>query len=144
MRLFNNIEESNIKVLTRAGIELAFIMPTATGLEKSIMDATIPVRLFLYQRGLHDYAIQAQGPEYKKIIRAYIMHDYDFINSQASLYRPNTKKGDPRIWFTGLKKYAHANDILGVFASQNALYVLVIPPYMLGILSRQFIHGNRR
>jgi hypothetical protein len=124
MRAFNTLEENNIKLLTREGIELAFIMPTATGLEKSIMDATTPLRLFLYQRGIHDYEIQAQGPDHKQIIRSHIVRDYEVISSQASLYRPVTKKGDPRIWFTGLKNHAHPNDILGVFASGGELYVL--------------------
>lgn len=124
MRAFNELEENNIKLLTREGIEMAFIMPTATGLEKSIMDATTPFRLFLYQRGIHDYETQAQGPEHKQTIRAHIVQDYDFISSQASLYRPVTKKGDPRIWFTGLKNHAKPNDILGVFASGGELYVL--------------------
>jgi hypothetical protein len=124
MRKFNELEENNIKLLTREGIEMAFIMPTTTGLEKSIMDATTPFRLFLYQRGIHDYETQEQGPEHKQIVRSHIVRDYEVISSQASLYRPVTKKGDPRIWFTGLKNHANPNDILGIFASGGELYVL--------------------
>jgi hypothetical protein len=129
MRAFNELEENNIKLLTRKGIEMGFIMPTATGLEKSIMDATTSLRLFLYQRGMHNYETQSQGPEHKQTIRANIMKDYQFISSQASLYRPVTKKGDPRIWFTGLKNHAKPNDILGVFASSGELFVLNITQY---------------
>jgi hypothetical protein len=57
-------------------------------------------------------------------LRAEYELENGFISSQASLYRPITKNGDPRIWFTGLKKYANANDILGVFVFEMELYVL--------------------
>jgi hypothetical protein len=40
------------------------------------------------------------------------------------LYRPNTKKGDPRVWFKGLGTYANANDILAIIAFRRELYVL--------------------
>jgi hypothetical protein len=42
------------------------------------------------------------------------------------LYRPNTKKGDPRIWFKGLGSYSKSNDILGIIAFEGNLYVLNI------------------
>ena len=44
----------------------------------------------------------------------------------TSLYRPSTKKGDPRIWFKGLGAYANPNDILGIIAFESNLYVLNI------------------
>ncbi|MCY7331239.1 MAG: MvaI/BcnI family restriction endonuclease [Pseudanabaena sp. CAN_BIN31] len=124
MRLFNSLEEKNIKILTAENIEITFLMPTTTGLGKSIMDATAPFRLFLYERGIHDYGTQGQGAEHKKIISSYIGIDTGFVLSQASLYRPQTKNGDPRIWFTGLKKYTDSNDVLGIFEFNQELYVL--------------------
>ncbi len=48
------------------------------------------------------------------------------VISVASLYRPNTKKGDPRIWFKGLGSYSNANDILGIIAFEEKLYVMNI------------------
>jgi MvaI/BcnI restriction endonuclease family len=142
MRQFNSLEENNIKVLTAQNIDLAFLMPTATGLEKSIMDATTPFRLFLYQRSIHDYGTQGQGTEHKQFIRSSIATENGFISSQASLYRPITKKGDPRIWFTGLKKYADPNDILGIFEFGMELYVfnltkLNIEQILSGIINNQ-------
>ena len=50
-------------------------------------------------------------------------------NSTASLYRPNTKKGDPRIWFTGLKSSINADEILVVVAQTNKLYALNISAF---------------
>jgi hypothetical protein len=49
--------------LSRAGIEFATLIPTETGLAKSIMDATGPFREFLHASGYHCYATQFQGQE---------------------------------------------------------------------------------
>jgi hypothetical protein len=40
------------------------------------------------------------------------------------MYRPITKKGDPRIWFKGLTGYASPNDIIGLFDFEGKLYVI--------------------
>jgi hypothetical protein len=48
------------------------------------------------------------------------------LPSSASLYRPRTKKGDPRIWFKGLNNICHSNDILAIFHFENSLYVINI------------------
>lgn len=42
----------------------------------------------------------------------------------ASLYRPATKNGDPRIWFDGLKEYVHGNEALCIVALDKALFVM--------------------
>ena len=48
------------------------------------------------------------------MIPAIIHTGFKIIKSKASLYRPSTKKGDPRIWFYGLTKVADPNDIIGI------------------------------
>ena len=55
-----------------------------------------------------------------------MIDSYKVINSVASLYRPNTKNGDPRIWFKGLGNYSRANDIIGIIEFDGILYVLNI------------------
>jgi hypothetical protein len=141
MRPFNLLEEKNIKILTSENIEMSFLMPTATGLQKSIMDATAPFRLFLYERGIHDYGTQGQGADYKRLIQSHIATENEFISSQASLYRPITKKGDPRIWFSGLKKYAAPNEMLGIFELGMQLYVLNLTKLDIGkILSEAIVN----
>jgi hypothetical protein len=124
MRQLTDIELIRLKKLTENSIELTLIEPTATGLEKSIMDATSPVRVFLKERGVHDYEVQKQGPDNKAVLRSLIIHSSGIFNSSASLYRPNTKTGDPRIWFKGLSGYAKPNDILGIIVHNNILYVI--------------------
>ncbi|MBE0423536.1 MAG: MvaI/BcnI restriction endonuclease family protein [Lutibacter sp.] len=124
MRLLTNQEEEKLKVLTENSISLTLIEPTETGLKKSIMDATGTVRNYLKSKNFHDYNLQTQGPENKVIIDALIYEADSVLKSKASLYRPITKKGDPRIWFMGLTKYANPNDILALICFEDVIHVL--------------------
>lgn len=124
MRLLTSQEEEKLKVLTKNSISLTLIEPTETSLKKSIMDATGAVRNYLSKNNFHDYNLQAQGPESKIIVDA-LIYESDKVNkSRTSLYRPKTKKGDPRIWFSGLNKYSNANDILALIAFDEKLHIL--------------------
>jgi hypothetical protein len=124
MRLLTNREEEKLKVLTENSISLTLIEPTENGLKKSIMDATGTVKNYLRMNNFHDYNLQAQGPENKIIINA-LIYETDKVNkSRTSLYRPKTKKGDPRIWFSGLTKYSNPNDVLALIAFEGKLHIL--------------------
>jgi hypothetical protein len=126
MRQLTTIEINRIKLLTEKSVELCLIEPTGTGLEKSIMDATGSVRTYFKTNNIHDFELQKQGQESKVQITSFLISSDSLLNSVASLYRPNTKKGDPRIWFKGLGSYSKANDILGIIAFEGNLYVLNI------------------
>lgn len=126
MRQLTTLEINRIKLLTEKSVELCLIEPTGTGLEKSIMDATGSVRTYLKVNNIHDFELQKQGQECKIQINSFLISSDSLVNSVASLYRPNTKKGDPRIWFKGLGSYSKANDILGIIAFESDLYVLNI------------------
>jgi hypothetical protein len=126
MRQLTEIEISRIKLLTENSVELTLIEPTATGLEKSIMDATGSVRTYLKSKSIHDFENQKQGQDYKIQIASQLIFEDKLLSSVASLYRPNTKKGDPRIWFKGLGSLAKANDILAIVEYQKVLYILNI------------------
>ena len=114
MRKLTEAEQNKIKLLTKNQVSLTLIEPTETGLKKSIMDATGSVRNFLKSENIHDYDQQLQGPNHKIIIPTVIHTGYEAIKSQASLYRPVTKNGDPRIWFYKMTKIAEANDIIAI------------------------------
>lgn len=126
MRQLKTLEIERIKLLTEKSVELCLIEPTETGLEKSIMDATGSVRTYLRSQGIHDYELQNQGQDNKVQVASFLVSPNELVISVASLYRPNTKKGDPRIWFKGLGSYSNANDILGLIAFEGKLYVLNI------------------
>src|SRR5688572_12956990 len=124
MRQLTSTELKKVKLLTEKSVELTLIEPTATGLKKSILDATGPVRTYLLENNIHDYQIQLQGPDHKIFINAKLINPHEVINSMASLYRPETKKGDPRIWFKKLGGYTRPNDILGIIAFKGSLSVI--------------------
>jgi len=124
MRALSNQEEEKLKVLTENAVSLTLIEPTENGLKKSIMDATGSVRNYLRTNNFHDYNLQSQGPEHKINIDALIYNETSVLNSRTSLYRPKTKKGDPRIWFTGLTRQSNPNDILALICFEDKIHVL--------------------
>tara|TARA_R110002020_G_scaffold61545_4_gene165513 strand:+ start:264 stop:1451 length:1188 start_codon:yes stop_codon:yes gene_type:complete len=126
MRQLSKVEIERLKLLTEKSVEVTLIEPTATGLGKSIMDATGSVRAYLKEKEIHDFELQDQGQKSKILITSNLIGPDGLINSVASLYRPTTKKGDPRIWFTGLRGYALANDILAIIVFEGVLYVVNI------------------
>jgi len=126
MRLLTHIENEALKLLTEKGIEVTIIEPTKTGLQKSILDATAIVQSFLKRQNIHNYSIQKQGPEHKIILPTNFISLNKVTPTTASLYRPVTKSGDPRIWFKGLNNFANANDIIAIIAWKNELNLINI------------------
>ncbi|GAA1764461.1 hypothetical protein GCM10009712_11170 [Pseudarthrobacter sulfonivorans] len=100
-------------LLERAGVEFGTFRPSRTGLEKFILDATIPFRLFLQEAGAHQFDLQRPGSENKQKIPA-VLIDWTghAVESTASLYRPHTKRGDPRMWFGALPTIAEPGDLI--------------------------------
>lgn len=105
-------------------IPVAFLVPTQTGYDKSIMDATAPVRELLADSGVHDYVTQLQGPANKVVLEAYFVNADSVTQTTVSLYRPITKKGDPRIWFSDLKHYCHPYNVLALVVVNGIIHVI--------------------
>lgn len=125
LRPLTDTERRRIKRLTAESVDITLIQPTRTGLEKSILDATAPVRNFLRDRDIHDYELQGQGAtEHGVKIEAVLLNECSATHSTASLYRPKTKTGDPRIWFTKLPAYADPDDMLAITAHDSRLVVV--------------------
>lgn len=95
----------------------AFLVPTPIGLEKSILDATKPLRKVLRDLGVHDYDTQEKGPKNKRSLQAEIITDDGANKVQVSLYRPIAKDGDPRIWPYKLKQSAKPGNLLAFIPS---------------------------
>lgn len=113
-----------LRFFAEFGIEVGLLVPTATGLTKSIMDAHASLRDFLKDKRIHDYATQPQGQEARILIKASFITTTSIKESQASLYRPQTKAGDPRIWIYGLPNYAAAGNVVALLADRNELFVV--------------------
>jgi len=84
-------ESENLAALNSLGIESTLLFITATGLEKSILDATSTVRRFLQDRGVHNYASQRQGGKHRVKLKAIVFTGKGRTHTTISLYRPSTK-----------------------------------------------------
>ena len=126
MRPYNAFETKNVKFLVDKQIEFATIQITETGLKKSILDATAPVRAYFKEKNVHDYDLQLQGPEHKRIVDTYIMTETARFLTKTSLYRPVTKKGDPRLWVNKIRdiEFLRANDIFAIIAHKNIFFTI--------------------
>jgi hypothetical protein len=128
MRPLTAVEESNARLLQNATRDVTYLFPTATGLQKGIMDAIAPVREFLRRQDLHEFEGQGRGSVQHGVrIPAYLVLEGGLRTTTASLYRPKAKPGrdgDPRIWIYGLPEHAGPGDALALFAHQKELYVL--------------------
>jgi len=107
------------------GVEAAFFVPTENGLRKSIIDAHAEIRNFLKYRNVHNFDVQGQGR-----LDAGVSLDVTLLNSNSakvqkiSLYRPETKHGDPRFW-TNLRGFAVPNNLLAFLTdAQSNLFLL--------------------
>lgn len=127
VELFDDVVErvrQNKIELTSRGIDFSLFEPTKTGLEKSILDATQPVRSLFESTNFHDFGSQGQGKDQKVLKNAYFITPEESIKTTVSLYRPNTKKGDPRMWFSKLAKFAKPGDMVSIIVYQDDLYLI--------------------
>jgi hypothetical protein len=125
VRELTDLERANVAFLTANDVPHGLLEATATGLQKSILDATQPFREFLQAYAVHDFDRQAQGPDFKVVLPAKaITRELRVLESRASLYRPLTKQGDPRVWFKDLAQVVRPNDIFITVWSSGSFYVL--------------------
>jgi len=115
-----DISQASSTILN-AGYDVSFLVPTPTGLEKSILDAHESLRSFFKRTELHDYSLQEQGE--KKLVNAEFITSNEIFPIKVSLYRPSTKKGDPRIWVYGLNKLVSKWNLLALVVVDRQLYI---------------------
>jgi hypothetical protein len=125
MRLLDQTEIDRLSVLTEYGVNVGLLEVTETGLRKSILDAVADFRDFLRNEGIHDYSLQPQGQDFKRMVRASVLTERDeLVPADASLYRPTTKQGDPRVWFSRLHHFARPGEVIAVMNTHVSLVVI--------------------
>lgn len=125
MRPFTAFEKRNMEYLVNRNIRFTQVQITATGLKKSILDATAPMRVYLKENSVHNYELQPKGQDFKVTVPTHILTGFKDIVTQTSLYRPETKDGDPRLWIYRLKETTEADDIHAIIAlNPKELYVI--------------------
>ena len=111
-------------LLGRYGIEAGFVIPTATAMGKGIMDATWPLREYLARTGFHDFRNQGQGATSKQVVPIHVIQSSGIVSGEMSMYRPETKNGDPRIWIYSLPKYASPDDLIALIVDGGQLFAV--------------------
>jgi hypothetical protein len=152
---FHEIERlkvnSNKKELVKLGIEFSIFEPTLTGLKKSILDATQQVRTHFELENFHFYENQKLGQEYKITKKAFFLKHDEHQETRMSIYRPLTKKGDPRMWFSSLPKFTKVADQIAIIIRDNSAYLINLSEFdlekeyksynsFIGAFLRQYIH----
>jgi len=123
-RPLNEVESRNLAALNSSGCTSVLLFVTATGLQKNILDATEPMRQMLARQGIHDYSIQGQGQENKVLRPTVVLGGVSNETTSVSLYRPKTKLGDPRLWFSEFKRFADPDDVCAVFVHSGVIHFL--------------------
>ena len=119
-----SVEEA-MRELARFGAQAAYIVPTKTGLEKSIMDAHESFRGYLRDHRVHDFSTQAQGPDNKVVVDVTVIGGLSTSTAKMSLYRPKTKTGDPRVWISGLRHQVREGNLIALLCNPDGdLFVL--------------------
>jgi hypothetical protein len=112
-----------VEELASIGLEGGYCVPTRTGLEKGYMDAHAALRQFLKSKGIHNFDKQFQGEDHKVTIEVNLVTRDDVEPRKMTLYRPNSKQGDPRIGISRLSNYAAPLNLLVFIAVEQKLYV---------------------
>ncbi|MES2304971.1 MAG: hypothetical protein V4558_05665 [Gemmatimonadota bacterium] len=89
-----------------------------------MLDAPHSLREFLSDQAVHDYGRQGKGPDSKITTTAWFVGSAELSRTVATLYRPNSGDGDPRIWFKSLPNYAKAGNVLSVLVVRGDLVVV--------------------
>jgi hypothetical protein len=124
IKLSNRDVAETLKTFSNHGLECVFLVPTATGISKSILDATSPIRSFLKRQRVHDFDAQPKGQDSKVVSDALIVYPGAAVPTTVSLYRPETKDGDPRMWISKLGEHATPTDLLAILVSGRKLVVV--------------------
>lgn len=119
------------------GVDPCFIVPTETGMTKSIMDAHQGLRRFLSDHGIHNFETQGLGAQENGVkYQVKLVKGSKVLVQELSLYRPKTKQGDPRLW-TNIRGFAKPGNLLAFFVSGASELYLVNCSDLASFGSRQ-------
>lgn len=139
----NEEEQKKIQLIQQyCRNEFTLIRMTSTMLEKSIIDASGPLRTILRDNDIVDYDNVLQGTDYKVLKDSHVLMESDLIEMKTSYYRPKTKLGDPRIWVYGIKKYVPSGTLIYFTAYQGNLVVIPLTNETLEQLLPQYFGLN--
>ena len=115
--------QNNIEILNKKAISFGILSPTKNALDKSIIDAIYSLRIFFKEKKYHNYEDQKKGENNKSLKSCKILLENKIIDTKVSLYRPETKDGDPRIWIYKLKKFVSPNNNIFLIVREGNLFI---------------------
>ncbi len=136
-RELGTVEKANRSLISEAGLPHALLYLTATGMRKNILDATLPLRTLFSESGYHDYSKQVQGRAGKTVKTTRLLLDDCCVETSVSMYRPDTKQGDPRLWLYKLGVHAKPDDVLALFVVDGVLHCINLTSSRLVELQRE-------
>ena len=132
------------KIFGELNLNYCFLRPTETALRKSIIDCIKPVREVFRLNKFHDYDNQGQGEENRIVKKGIFLTPDDASETLISLYRPNTKKGDPRIWLSNLKRFVKPYDLIALILAHDQIIVVNCSDDGTRIALQENIHFLRK
>lgn len=132
------------KIFGELNLDYCFLRPTETALRKSIIDCIKPVREVFRLNKFHDYDNQGQGEENRIVKKGIFLTPDDASETLISLYRPNTKKGDPRIWFSNLKRFVKPYNLIALILAHDQIIVVNCSDDGTRIALQENIHFLRK
>jgi hypothetical protein len=103
-----------VSAFAEYGVEAAYFVPSKTNVNKYNIDAHNSFREFLQRSGLHDYSTQPQGLEHREYLPVQLVGRTGLETRAMSLYRPDTKAGDPRFWVERLATFANTGNLIAL------------------------------
>ena len=123
----NKIEQEKIdRLLEEFEFDFEPIRLTETMLAKSIMDASLPIRVLLARMGEVDYAAMEQGRASGMELTLDLASERGLEKRSVSFYRPETKSGDPRFWISRLGDAASAGGMLLACRQESVLFFIAL------------------
>lgn len=121
----DEIEEQYIDILENSTHgEIVLIRMTPTMLNKSIIDASHPLRLLLQENFNLNFNLMGRGRENGITSEIELLINGQFETRVISFYRPQSKNGDPRFWISRLHNNINAFDMLLLTVWNNRLYAI--------------------
>jgi hypothetical protein len=121
--VLSSAQRNNLTSFASRYGQVALLHVTSTMFAKSIADAHWTIRDLFRSSGFHDYTKQEVGPSNKVLKHCTMIQGSMETRTEISLYRPQTKHGDPRLWIYSLQQFAMAGDTLALAVINGALYV---------------------
>ncbi|HJX79396.1 MvaI/BcnI family restriction endonuclease [Glutamicibacter sp.] len=117
---------------------------TFTMLSKSICDATYEVREFLGSERFHDFESQPKGTENKRFLPVvFVRGDGTHKETKMSVYRPQTKKGDPRFNIYGAREVVEPDDIIMMVNDSHRVVVFNLSRTALDVVKHVQISESK-